>query len=260
MSIVPTNLPSIFATLDILTTLQKNAIVRPNNPPPGIAGFLFDVRTEETVQLQSDITDHYIENNTAIQDQIGLKPETVQLRGVVAELAQTNFQQDEVTKEVDALPVNESLEPEYTEIQIKEFAEKEQVKEQQVQAITKDQSLNGYFNARTSITRGKQAKVFEFFYQLWKGRQLMTIDTPFGFFTDMAIESLRVNQNEESKYISDFNVTFKKIRFAQNVVIKQGQLAGRRAQQAADKTQNGVAGKEDITTTKNQSWLYQLSR
>lgn len=258
--IVPTNLPSIFTTLDILTTLQKNAVVRPNNPPPGIAGFLFDVRTDESVTLQSNITDHYIENNTAIQDQIALKPEVVTLRGLVAELAQTNFEQDEVAKEIAALPINELLVPEYTEIQIKQFAEQDQVQAQQVEAITSEQSLEGFYNAKTAFSRGKQSRVFGYFYQLWKGRQLMTIDTPWGFFTDMVIESLRASQGEDSRYISNFDITFKKMRFAENIIIKSGQFAGRHAQQAADKTQNGVAGKEDITSTKNESWLYQLTK
>lgn len=259
-NIVPTSSPSVFDSLDVLTTLEKNAIVRPANPPPGVAGFVFDINTEESVDLQSDITDNYVEDNTAIQDQIALRPEIVSVRGLVGELAQTETQKDEIAKAVAALPSNPDLQPEYTDIQLKEFSEEDQKKALTVQAQTETQSLDGYFNARSPITTGKQVKAFAYFYQLWKGRQLFTVDTPWGFFTDMAIQSLRVSQDASSKYFSDFVLVFKKMRFAEEIKIAAGQLAGRCALQSADKTNNGVAGKEDLDTTKNQSWLSQLTK
>jgi hypothetical protein len=259
-NIVPTNAPSIFDVLKALTTLEQNAIVRPANPPPGIAGFLFDIKGEESITLESDVTDNYVENNTAIQDQVGLRPEKVSVEGMVAEIAQTTQQVDEVTKQNDALPMNTALQPEYTEIQIDQIAEAEKAEALEVQSKIKTQSLDGFFNSRTAITNGKQARAFSYFYQLWKGRQLFTVDTPWGFFTDMIIENIRVSQDETTRIVSKFRINFKKMRFAEQIIISSGQLAGRAALQAADKTQNGVAGKEAMDTPKNESWLYQLSR
>lgn len=257
-NIVPTSKPSIFRDLDSLTTLEKNAIVRPANPPPGVAGFVFDIINEDSVNLESDITDHYIEDNTTIQDQIALRPEVVTVRGLVGELAETVAQKDDIAKELAALPANPDLAPEYTDIQKAEIEEEAARKEQEVAAKTETQTLDGYFNARSGNLPTKQSKAFLYFYELWKGRQLFTVDTPWGFFTDMAIQSLRVTQDASTKYISDFTLVFKKIRFAEEVTISAGQLAGRLAQQSADQTNNGVAGKEAVNTTKNQSWLYQL--
>jgi hypothetical protein len=259
-NIVPTDSPSIYRELDSLTTLEKNAIVRPNNPPFGIAGFVFDINSEDAIDLQADITDNYVEDNTAIQDQIALKPEVVTVRGLVGELAQTEQQVDVIAKELAALPANEDLAPEYTDIQIKEFGKEKQVEEKQIEAKTDTQSLDAYFTARTPITNSKQKKAFNYFYQLWKGRQLFTVDTPWGFFTDMTIQNLRVSQDESSELFSSFTISFKKMRFAQEVTISRGQLAGRCAQQSAEKTNNGVAGKEPVTTEKNQSWLFQLTK
>ncbi len=82
--IIPTDSPSIY---DQLTTLDRAAIVRPNNPPPGIAGFLFDIDLEQFMELLSEITDNAIEDNTMLQDNIALLPERVTVRGIVAELA-----------------------------------------------------------------------------------------------------------------------------------------------------------------------------
>lgn len=259
-NIVPTNSESVFSEIDSLTTLEKNAIVRPNNPPPGIAGFVFDIPVEDSVEVQSDITDHYVEDNTAIQDQIALRPETITVRGLVGELVQAAAQVDDVQKALDALPINEDLAPEYNEEQMEAFQEAESIEGQKVEALIDDKSLDGYFKARTPQTGDRQSRVFLYFYNLWKGRQLFTVDTPWGTFTDMAILGLRASQDSTSKYVSDFTVTFKKIRFAEEITISSGQLAGRCAQQSAEQTNNGVAGKEPVTTEQNQSWLYQIMK
>lgn len=258
-NIVPTNEPSIYTGLDKLTTLEKNAIIRPSNPPPGIAGFLFDLVEEDTVNLESDISDNFIENNTTIQDQIGLRPEMVTVRGLVGEIVQTEAQADAVAKEPVPLPTNTELEPALTDVQIAELAEQKETKEREVSAVTDTQSLEGYFSARSPITNSRQSKTFSYFYELWKGRVLSTVDTPWGYFTDMAIQSFRANQDGSSRFFSSFAITFKKMRFATTIIIRRGQLSGRAVLQSAATTDNGVAGKDPITAPKNQSWLRQLS-
>lgn len=258
-NIVPTNKPSVYEDIKNLTTLQKNAIVRPTNPPPGIAGFVMDVPMEDSVKLESDITDHFVEDNTTVQDQIALKPEEVTVHGLVGELAEVTAQEDAIAKQVLALPVNVALQPEYTDIQQDELDEEDLEDEQNASAQTDTESLDGYFNSRAPKVDGKQSQAFAYFYQLWKGRQLFTVDTPWGFFTDMAIKSLTATQDATTRLITDFSITFKKMRFAQAVTISSGQLAGRCAFQQAPQTNNGQAGKEPVNSTQNQSWLKQLA-
>ncbi len=101
--VIPSDSPSIF---DSLTTLQKRAIVRPNNPPPGIAGYLFDIPGDEELRLRSLITKHYTEDNTPVQDQIGLEPEEIKLRGVVAELSTGLPASVQIARVQRALPIN----------------------------------------------------------------------------------------------------------------------------------------------------------
>ena len=67
-----------------LSTLQAQAIVRPQNPPAGISGFLFDVAEDDEFSLQSEITDHYVEDNSAMQDNWAIRPEEITLTVVVA--------------------------------------------------------------------------------------------------------------------------------------------------------------------------------
>src|SRR6185437_12425544 len=47
---------------------------------------LFHYEGEQTATLESDITDHYIEDNTAIQDQIAIKPVMITTQGFIGEL------------------------------------------------------------------------------------------------------------------------------------------------------------------------------
>ena len=244
--IVPTDTPSVFDTLSALSTLEKQALVRPDNPPPGIAGFVFDLNHTETAEFQSDITDHYVENNTAVQDQIVLKPEKITLRGMVAEVAQVMVTNDEVSNVLEEIPFNQALVPELSQGQTDAIAAQLKESVAKKQSLVGTNSLNQYYNDRSGLKKGKQAMAFNYFYQLWKGRQLFSIDTPWGFFTGMALESLRAEQNEDSKYISDFTVTFKKIRFAQEIVVQIAQPSGRTAEQEKPKTENGVASQKPV--------------
>ena len=70
--------------VDLASTAANLYVVQPADPNSEI--FLFDTRGEEEANLESDITDNYIEDNTAMQDHIGLKPMTITLRGYVGEL------------------------------------------------------------------------------------------------------------------------------------------------------------------------------
>ena len=52
----------------------------------GQPSLLFHYEGENRATIESDITDHFIEDNTAIQDQIALKPEMVNVHGFIGEL------------------------------------------------------------------------------------------------------------------------------------------------------------------------------
>ncbi len=257
--IVPTDKPSIYDVLDSLTTLERQAIVRPTNPPPGIAGFIFHIPEEEEVQLRSEISKHFVEANTTITDQIALLPEEVTLRGLVAEIVAVTPSPDQVAKIPAALPLNPATAPELTDYQIQQ-TDPAQTPEQ-IQALS-SQSLFEFFNARAGQppNQTKQSRTFAYFYQLQRGRQLVTVETPWGFFTNMAIQLVRAQQGDETKFRSSFSITFEKIRTAGSSVVVAGQLAGRAFQQSAPVTQNGTAGKSPVTDDDQASLLYRMTQ
>lgn len=255
--IVPTSSESVFSQIDALTTLQKNAIIRPDNPPPGIAGFVFDIVTEDGAELTADITDHYVEDNSAIQDHIALKPEIVTVRGLVGELRLTQAQIDAIGKVVETLPLNPDLSPSY-----------DAIGQNQIDAMLKEDALSpnasmtapslaryyqwasGAPGSSAAAGQGaNQSTAFGYFYQLWKSRERFTVETPWGFFTDMVIQALRATQGEESKYVSDFVLTFKHIRTVNELEFKPGQIAGRAGQQSAKPISSNVLGDTEPPST-----------
>lgn len=51
----------------------------------GIAGFKFNIPEREQIKMQSEVTDHYIDTNCAVQDHIAKKPVEITLAGLEGE-------------------------------------------------------------------------------------------------------------------------------------------------------------------------------
>jgi len=79
-------------------------------------------------------------------------------------------------------------------------------------------------NGRLSDTQSNQTKqqiYFQQFYGYWQSNTLFTIQTPWAVFQDMAIENLVAIQDADTRMITDFNITFKMIRFASTQLVDQ---------------------------------------
>lgn len=262
MITVPTDSPSVF---DALNTLVLNgaqlAIVRPNNPPPGIAGFLFDLVDDDGAELESDITDHYVEDNTPVQDQIALRPEIVTVTGRVAELVRRTPAVARIADVTNPLPLVDGLEPTLSPGALAIQDAVAQAAADDNAAIASTQSLYGYYNSRLpqQPNQTKQSVIYGYVYQLWKGRQLFSVETPWGIFTNMAILSLSARQPAETRSVSEFNITFKKIRTVRSVIVTPGLLAGRATFQQAPITQNGTVGQVPFTPAKINQFLQRIA-
>lgn len=368
-AVVPTDKPSQVAVVKQLTTLQQKAIIRPNNPPLGIAGFLFDITGDEWIELTSQVTDHYTEANTAIQDNIALEPEKVTVRGLVAELRSSAPSPQEAAPVTNPLPDNVPLTPPLTAggtegllsiagisgvigiaarttalgilarkapgvasavnafgpqilagareriasagtsamntlgqpastdalntsgVPLPSIVQtavgvvkniipnlaKSVVAAFKKPTVPANQKLLGGAAAQQDAASGanssllqvyeakqptppnqtRQSSAFLYFYALWKGRQLCSIETAWGIWTNMAILSIRAEQKESSKSSTDFTLTFKKIRVAETVTVQLGELAGRNAFQTAASapTQNGNVGQSPVAPADKESIL-----
>lgn len=365
-NVIPSDQTSTLDIVRSLSTLEQQAIVRPNNPPPGIGGFLFDIPGDEWVQLTSDITDHYVENNTSIQDQIALQPEQITVKGFVAELVIGSAVPDPNNAPSNPLPTCIPMMPPQTAgslaDQLRDVASSvltqagrvslagvdprvairgavqgtanqiignvrnrvSSAADSAVRSLFTPESIAALTNPTTTLptitqnavnvlkavvpqkalaiigalktlnnpasqallsssvtapadtassslltayrdkqptppNQTRQSAAFLYFYNLWKSRQLFSVETAWGVWNNMAILSFRSDQEESTKDRTEFTIVFKKIRTAQDVTVQVGQLAGRNAMQATSDqpSQNGNAGQKAATPEEEASWLYQ---
>lgn len=255
-NIVPTDTFSLYTALETLEDGNALlAIVRPNNPPPGIAGFVLDVVEDDSVELESQITDYFVEDNTPVQDQIALQPETVTVTGKVAELVLAAVTPQRVVTRANPLPLVPGLLPQLAPgAQAAQDATLVGASDTKA-AVEGTQTLYGYYQAYApqQPNQTKQSMVFGYFYQLWRGRVRFSVETPYGFFTNMAIQSISSKQGPENRVVTDFSITFKKIRTVSSLLLTNGLIpgrqgffsdgsqAGRAEPQAAPVTQKGAA-------------------
>lgn len=213
------------SSLSNITTAINQYVVAPL-AAFGVGGFVFNAVGEATGILSADITDHYTEDNTAIQDQIAIRPKRITLKGYVGELVYTPVGNDS--------PAIQTLAQKLTSLSsflpaITASAEQAQ------QAIANPTNLDlptalGDASNLYGIVKNmlgafgptqNQQNAYNYFKALWQTGTLMGVQTPWEFMTNMAIESINVVQPENSMWISDFSVTFKEIRIAKTTTVPQ---------------------------------------
>lgn len=222
-----------------LETLNNSAL--PNS-------FLFNYEGEQAVILESDITDHYIENNTAIQDQIALKPVQITTQGFIAELNDvvptvlSNFNQlAQKLSTISAFTPSLSASAQIaynTAFQLYQTANNAATA-----AVSAWESISNPLIPQISQNQTKQQKAFNLFYGWWAGRYLFSVQTPWQIFQNMAIKTLRPVQSAETNTITTFEITFKQIRTVQAAVAQpQSKISqSRLSQQSRTPVDQGVS-------------------
>lgn len=254
----------------VLVNPQKEIGYQPQSPngaqvkqPPAL---LFHYEGEQTVALETDITDHYIEDNTAIQDQMALKPEVVTTHGFIGEL--NNIRPGPLgtfSSIANKLSVIDNYVPGLSTTAINRvnqasalYSVGANVANSAVSAwssLTGSGGLNTInadglgdaFDAASGSVANSQTKqqvMFQQFYGYWRARTLFTVQTPWAIFQNMAIKTLRAIQDPDTRVITDFEVTFKMIRTAKTSVSSLANTAlnfqGRSQAQASGVTNLGT--------------------
>jgi hypothetical protein len=218
------------------------------------AALLFHYEGEQTALLESDITDHYVEDNTARQDQIALKPVIITTHGFIGELNDVTpsflkpvkFAADKLTTIGAYVPkISVTAQIAYAEaFQLYQVAQA--VKNSAVSAWNNltgqggESVINGQGVLSPEANQNKQQVMFQQFYGYYSSRQLFTVQTPWAVFQDMAIKSLRAIQDASTDVITDFEVTFKQIRTASTTTGSlSATLSGRASAQGAAATNLG---------------------
>lgn len=231
------------------------------SPPPSL---LFHYEGEQTATLSSDVTDHFIENNTAVQDQVALKPIIITTRGFIGELnnvppAFLGALQTIGNTLTSITPYNPALTLSAVRAYNTQFSAYQAATTAQNSAVSAVSSLSGSASGETvigsigstpipAVNQNKQQVMFQQLYGYWSKRTQFTIQTPWAIFKNMIIMNCRAIQDEATRTVTDFQVTFKQINFASTTTtnVTQGQL---QSQSAAAQNNGNVSLNPSISGT-----------
>jgi len=229
---------------------KDNVILAPKSSP-GISGFIFDIPDTETLQLQSDITDHFTESNSFLNDHIVRKPIMITLTGFIGELVYRTPEGilgaiqtlDNRLETVEAYAGD--LTPGGVQIAQRVIGQAQNAISAINQTIGKVKNLVGLFDGEDAADT-LQAKAYQQLFALSKMGEIVTVQTPWSYFDSMAIKNISFTQNAESKEMTDISITLKEIRFAEikTVNFDQNQFPPAVEVQEAPEENQGQAGEE----------------
>lgn len=234
----------------VSVTAASLALVKPQdeNIPAGIMGFLFSIPLQETLTLQSQITDHWTQSNTAIQDHIAIQPIKVTLTGSVSDLVWEKSQVAAFAEQtINRIANTPGLEPGFAQASIDAlyvYNESVRLIAEAKKVINDTATLFGVKS--TAITN--QQKAFSQLTGFFNARTLCTISTPWGPLQNMAIENLQFTQEETTKDVSEISVTFKQLNFI-SITPSVVQLARKPQAQKAKAVDQGTAKGQSILST-----------
>jgi hypothetical protein len=234
----------------------------------GIAGFTDFAKEGEELSLESTITDLYVEDNTALQQGMSNKPLQVTIRGIVSDL-QFQFAQStttQIAQGVEKLTVAAAFLP---TLSAAEQAKRDAVESArigddpyEIYSNTLNPSYNLYTlfqNAATALTT--DGRFFQFFKALRDAKVPFSVDTRWGFFNDMLLESLRPASINGVTNASAFEMKFKQVRFAstQTVPFDASNYESQAALQNQPIKQNGINNTEDVPQNEASSLLSEVA-
>lgn len=161
---------------------------------------------------QSDITDHYTEANYHVNDHWALRPEKYTLTGLIGEVIYTPTQgiaSGYVQKAKDYLSPLEFIAPTLESYTQSAVNLTKQIEENIVRFENVAKNALKTIGVAQELEKSNQYYIVEQLQIMRYNRQLVTVYTPYGEMSDMAIENISGGQ-QNTKYQSTLEVTLKK--------------------------------------------------
>lgn len=207
-----------------------------------------DIIGEETLTADCDVTDHYVESNTAFQDQISLKPKIFTIQGEVGELVWYQKDQDEQGLGQVAQRLEGVIS--FLPIRSKSF---NQMKAKAMKAFqwvdTASNALSKLNTLTDGLSEGKQQSAFVHLCQYRDERQILTIKTPWGLLSGYVITNLKFTQPRDTKDKTYISITFKEFRTTSvsTVPFDSAKYQANAAFENQPKVNNGKTSGEDVS-------------
>ena len=224
----------------------------------GIAGFKFHLPETEQITMQNDITDHFIETNSAVQDHIARKPTIVTLSGLQGEYF---YSVNEIEDLLATITPTLSLVKQFLPKIAPSTQQNKVQKATQENAVIQENELivgsvevqKRQFNAMDLFKlfqdlyklKSAQTRAYYFFEALFKSRAIMSIETSWRRLDNMVIQNVQAIRDGNAD-ITEFMLTFKQLSITESGVEKKENTAGRLAQQSAPVTNKGVDKGQEV--------------
>lgn len=219
----------------------------------GIAGFKFHVPESEMVKFENDITDHYVDTGTAIQDHIVQKPITITVTGLVGDYFYSNNKiEDLFALVVPTLTiVKEYILPQLSQALNLKLGQPKELPVIQLpggpqaplvgEVAKRNFSIMDLFSLFQSLYKLKsaQTRAFLFLEALWKSRALFSVETTWQRFDNMTVQSIQAKRDNNAD-ITEFTATFKQIAFAETLTESYQQYTNRRIQEMSKTVDKGL--------------------
>ena len=239
---------------------KANALLAPKSAE-GISGFVFDVPGSENITLATDVTDHFTEDNSFVQDHVTNKPITLQLTGFVGELfyERPRGVAGAVANVQNRLETVEAYLGDYTPAAVQQTQAVIGQAQTAISAINQNiqrlQNVVGLFEGE-GPEETRQQRAYRDLFALREQRTVVTVQTPFAYFDSMIITNISFNQPEDSMDIADIAVDLKEFRTAEVRTANFDQdlfPVREQIQSAEEEDQGAVRG-----TTRNSSVLFDV--
>lgn len=215
----------------------------------------FGIAQGAEIGLQSQITTHYTEENSAVNDHWAIAPMTYSVSGLIGELLYAaptkwmNYIEAKTPKMLDALNFISPTLDNYTQAAYNITQQIEADVERYRQVLRQGLSSLGFIEE--GIAKTNQEYVFSRLQELQYSRQLVQVETPYGSFSNMAITNIRLSQ-KNNRYISNLTVDFQQWRDVKAAATRAATASEKadmaKLQQALTENQ-GVASTQEVQRT-----------
>ena len=192
----------------------------PKHPTSSLSGFAFDFLSDDEIEIAVDVTDHWAEDNSSIQDHAAVLPIKYTLSGFVGEYAIPNPNSGiggALRQLEQKMATLAAYAGKYTPGTVQAIAGKATGAISTAQNYLNEisqyaQQAQNILNLFKPSGASRQQDTFSTLMGAALSRQTFTLITPWGGFKNMMITNIRGNQSEETSSKSEFSVSVKQIR------------------------------------------------
>lgn len=218
-----------------LTSINKGAVLAVQQDKPSrLTDYYFDIIKGHTISINNQITDYYLENNTAVQDHIAHAPIVITLSGISGEIVYTSARakedynnelnkavshtnQQEFHNKLSALQILKPSASNLTQKAQNAFDYVAASADRYIGILRQFRNSNSpmdkYTGANDTFQETRLQEIHRKLLLLRNNNTSLWVHTPYADYTNMYIQSITLRQNEEN-FITDIELSLKQLNFA----------------------------------------------